>query len=122
LRQRGGAVNRQQVINLLDKIVWAICVLLIALSILVLFSQLSGCATEPPRQIIKPEVVTVTKEVRVPIPRQYLQPIVVTEPAPLFPNLFSNKQAADLLDDYRGAVNTCNARFDALRNLNPTQP
>jgi hypothetical protein len=83
---------------------------------------LAACATEPPRQIVKPEIVTVTKEVRVPIPAQYLQPIVVTEPAPGCGALFCNGQVAVLIDDFRGAVNTCNARFDALRALNEKQP
>lgn len=84
---------------------------------LVILAQLTGCAAEPPKQIVRTETVQVPVEVRVPIPAQYTADCVVTEPAPKCGKWLCNGQVAVMVDDYRAALRQCNADKAALRAL-----
>lgn len=78
---------------------------------------LSGCAAEPPKQIVRTETVQVPVEVRIPIPQEYVQDCVVTEPKPACGKWLCNGQVAVMVDDYRAALRKCNADKQALRAL-----
>jgi len=76
----------------------------------------AGCTT--PAQVIRTQTVEVPKYIRVPIPDQLVQPLVVIEPKPLCGSTFCNGQLATLLQDYRDAFAVCNADRATQRDLN----
>ncbi len=78
---------------------------------------LASCAAQPAKPIVQTQVVQVPVEVRVPIPPEYVQDCVVTEPKPACGKWLCNGQVAVMVDDYRAALRKCNADKAALRSL-----
>lgn len=124
-----------------EKCDWALiyfCQILIGIVIGAMILLATGCAAEPPKQIVRTETVQVPVEVRVPIPAQYTADCVVTPQIPgavwyitmedgtkqqMQPCFIKGKpalcngQAAIEHDDYRAALRQCNADKAALRAL-----
>ena len=97
---------------------------LACLVLLLLF--VSACV--PGRIAVKPQTVEVTRYVREEIPSGLTYPISIYEPEPLCVDpitkvkVLCNGQLANLLIDYRNAVNSCNIDRNAVMMSQPKNP